>query len=95
MPGKAVNPMKNIVGTLFDYLVEHPRLVRMLLWEQAEGFQTYKQIFSQFETDETEPLLRIFEKAQKAGLLHSDFSPLIQITMALQVCLSYFSWLPM
>lgn len=87
--------LKTIVGSLFDYLVEHPRLVRMLLWEQAENFQTYKMILPQFETDDTEPLIKIFARAQKAGLLHSDFSPIVQLTMALQVCLTYISWLPM
>lgn len=87
--------LETIVGVLFDYLADHPRLVRMLLWEQAEGWQTYKHIFSQFETDDVEPLTKLFERAQKAGLLHSNVSPILQITMALQVCLTYLSWLPM
>ena len=87
--------LEQIIGLLFDYLADHPRLVRMLLWEQAEGWHTYKRIFSQFEPNEVEPLTLLFEKAQKAGLLHSNISPVLQLTMALQVCLSYLTWLPM
>lgn len=84
-----------IIGTLFDYMAEHPRLVRMLIWEQAEGWQTYKQIYEQFSPDDIEPFEMLFNAAKKAGLLHSDFSPALQITMALQVCLSHLSWIPM
>src|SRR5258706_913533 len=32
--------LETLVTTFFDYLVEHPRFMRMLLWEQAEGWQT-------------------------------------------------------
>lgn len=87
--------LETIIGTLFDYMAAHPRLVRMLAWEQAEGWQTYKKIYEQFSQDDTEPFERLFAGAKRAGLLHSDFSPIIQLTMALQVCLSHLSWLPM
>src|SRR5260370_23027644 len=33
--------LEKIVGILFDTLLEHPLLMRMLVWEQAEGWQTY------------------------------------------------------
>ena len=38
--------LETIVGSLFDYLLEHPRFMRMQLWEMAEGWQTYKQVVS-------------------------------------------------
>src|SRR5579859_2789181 len=44
--------LETAIGTLFDYLLEHPRLVRIIHWEQAEGWQTYAKVFSQFETDD-------------------------------------------
>jgi TetR/AcrR family transcriptional regulator len=86
--------LETIVGALFDYLVEHPRLVRILLWEQAEGWQTYKKIFSQFDTEDVDQFETLFRTARKAGLLRSDLSPVIQLTMALQLCMSHLAYIP-
>jgi TetR/AcrR family transcriptional regulator len=83
------------VNTIFDYLVEHPRFMRMLLWEQAEGWQTYAKIIAQFNTEDTEPFVVLFHKARSAGLLRSDFVPVIQLTMVLQICLSYLTFIPL
>ena len=87
--------LETIVTTLFDYMVAHPRFMRMLLWEQAEGWQTYSRIISQFNTGDTEQLEALFRKARSAGLLRSDFVPLIQLTMVLQICLSYLTFIPL
>ena len=87
--------LEGIVIALFDYLVAHPRLMRMLLWEQAEGWQTYTKIISQLNTGDTEPFVTLFQKAHRAGLLRSDFVPLIQLTMALQICMSYLTFIPL
>src|SRR5690242_20403121 len=81
-----------IAGTLFDYLQERARLIRILNWEVAEGFQTYAKIVSQFPQEDTEVLRVLFQKAQRAGLMHSDFSPLVQLTLVLFICMSYLSW---
>jgi len=87
--------LETIVTVFFDYLVAHPRFGRMLLWEQAEGWQTYSRILSQFNTDDTEQFEAIFRKAWSAGLLRSNFVPLIQLTMILQICLSYLTFIPL
>ena len=90
--------LETIVGVLFDYLVEHPRLLHIIAWEQAESWQTYKKIFSQFEAEDTADVERfdtIFRVAYQAGLLRSNFPFVIQITLALQIVLSYLSWQPM
>ena len=94
-PHKLKAILEMIVIALFDYLVEHPRLMRLLLWEQAEGWQTYAKIISQFSTGDTEPLVTLFRKAHNAGLLRSDFDPLIQVTMVLQICQSYLTYIPL
>ncbi len=87
--------LEKIVGILFDYLVEHPRFVRMIVWEQAEGWQTYAKIISQFNTEDTEPLEALFHRARSAGLLRFDFDPLMQLTLILQICLSYLTYIPL
>jgi AcrR family transcriptional regulator len=87
--------LEKIVGIIFDYLVAHPRFMRTMLWEQAEGWQTYAKIISQFNTEDTEPFEALFHKAHSAGLLRSDYVPLIQLTMVLQICLSHLSFIPL
>lgn len=87
--------LETTVQTLFDYLLEHPRLMRILLWEQAEGWQTYAKIASQFDTEDVEQFEKLFSKARSAGLMRSDFDPAIQLTMALQICLSYLAFVPL
>lgn len=42
------------IGGLFDYLVDHPRLMHILLWEMAEGWQTYAKISTNLPTDKAE-----------------------------------------
>ena len=87
--------LETAIGALFDYLLEHPRLIRIILWEQAEGWQTYTKILSQFETENTDQLRTLFSKAKSAGLLRSDFDPLIQLVLAEQMCWSYLASIPL
>jgi AcrR family transcriptional regulator len=84
-----------LVRTTFDYLVDHPRLRRILTWEMAEGWQTYTRIAAQFMTGESDPFEPLFAKARSAGLLRSDFPAVIQLTLMFQACKSYLAFLPM
>ena len=87
--------LEKIATALFDYLVEHPRLTRILLWEMAEGWQTYAKIAPQMNTDELELFEKLFRKAHKAGLLRSDFVPVVQFSLCFQICQSYLASLPL
>lgn len=84
-----------MVQTLFDYLLEHPRLVRILTWEMAENWQTFAQIASQFPPQETAQFEPLFHKAHRGGLLRSDFVPMIQLTMMVPICQVYLAYLPL
>jgi AcrR family transcriptional regulator len=87
--------LETIATALFDYLIEHPRLVRIMLWAMAEGWQTYAKIAPQFNTDDIDLFEGIFHKAHSAGLLRSNFTPVIQLTLCWQICLSYLAFLPL
>ena len=87
--------LETTIGAVFDYMLEHPRLVRMSHWEQAEGWQTFASIFTQFQTEDVDQFKAIFDSARKAGLLRSDFDPLIQLTLAEQICWSYLAAIPL
>ncbi len=87
--------LQTIVTAIFDYLAARPLFVRMLLWEQAEGWQTYSRMAAQFDTSDAEQFEAFFRKAYRAGLLRLDYVPLIQLTMILQLCLSFLTFIPL
>ena len=87
--------LETVVHITFDYLVTHPRFLRILTWEMAEGWQTYTRIVSQFLPEDTSQFDTLFQRACGAGLLRSAFSPLIQLTLIFQVCQSYLAFLPL
>jgi len=83
--------LETLVRMTFDYLVEHPRFLRILTWEMAEGWQTYVQIASHFAREEGDQVETLFQEAQNARLLRSDFSPTIQLILILHLCQSYLA----
>ena len=87
--------LETVIGGVFDYMLGHPRLARIILWEQAEGWQTYGKIMGQFDTGDVDRFRALFARARNAGLLRSDFDPLIQLTVAEQMCWSYLSSIPL
>lgn len=87
--------LETAVQAVFDYLVERPRLLRVLTWEMAEGWQTYAHLASQFPPDESNQFEALFKGAWRAGWLRSDYSALIQFTLIFQVCQSYLAFLPL
>ena len=87
--------LETVIGALFDYMLEHPRIMRIILWEQAEGWQTYTKILSQFDTEDVDKFRTLFNTARGAGLLRSEVDPLIQLVVAEQVCWSYLSTIPL
>lgn len=87
--------LEAMVRTLFDYLLAHPRFVRILMWEMAEGWQTYAQISSRFPSEDVDLFQSLFQRTEETALFRSDFVPTIQLTMALQMCITYLSSLPL
>ncbi|HLH63401.1 MAG TPA: TetR/AcrR family transcriptional regulator [Ktedonobacteraceae bacterium] len=87
--------LEAVISVVFDAFLKRPRVMRIILWEQAEGWQTYKKIMSQLDTEDVDQLRTFFAKARDAGLLRSDFDPFIQIVMAEAFCWSYLSSIPL
>ena len=86
--------LKTALGAFFDYMVQHPRLMRMVIWEHAGGWRTYAKIASLFEVEGLEQLEALFKGAQKAGLLRSDGDPFVLFLLAEQICWFFPTSLP-
>ena len=83
------------VGWYFDYLVEHPRIQRIYMWEMAEGWQTFSRIITQRDFDDVDQFAPIFAKLQGAGLLRSNLNPLLQLSTALFTVALYLAIMPL
>ncbi len=87
--------LRKYVALYFDYLVEHPRVLRIYMWEMAEGWQTFSKIVSQRDYDDVDAFQPVLDKLQSVGLLRSNLSPLLQFSPALFVSALYLSLLPL
>ncbi|QBD78881.1 TetR/AcrR family transcriptional regulator [Ktedonosporobacter rubrisoli] len=87
--------LKTAVGTMIDYMQEHPRIMRIILWEHAEGWQTMEKIISQFEPNDIRQMEAIFARARKAGLLRPDLDVTALPLLMIQICWSYPTMLPL
>jgi TetR/AcrR family transcriptional regulator len=87
--------LETMVGVLFDVLLTHPHVVRIIIWEQAEGWQTYTKIMSAFDTSDVDQLRAAFNNARRAGWLRSDFDPFIQLVLAEELCWTYLTSIPL
>jgi len=87
--------IQSMAGAFFDYLLAHPRLLRILTWEMAGGWRMFAGIAEGFPSENSERFELFFRTAREAGLLRSDFLPKIQFSMLMQVCMAYLSFSPL
>jgi TetR/AcrR family transcriptional regulator len=83
------------VGWYFDYLVEHPRVQRIYVWEMAEGWQTMSKVFTKQDFDDVDQFAPVLDKFQGAGLLRSGLHSILQLSTALFTCALYLSLPPL
>jgi TetR/AcrR family transcriptional regulator len=86
--------LKTALEELFDFMMAHPQIMRMIMWEHAEGWQTYNRLASLFKVEGFEQLEKIFARARAAGVLRSNFDPILLLLLAEQICWIYPTSLP-
>lgn len=87
--------LENMIRANFDYLVDHPHILNILLWEMADRWKTYIRISSEFSQEVVEPFYQVCREAVENGILKSDFAPFIQITITQPICQIYLAYLPL
>src|SRR5579884_2831547 len=86
--------LSSACGAFFDYMVEHPHVMRLFNWEQAEGWQTFTQIASQFEPEDLRKFEALFQRAHNSGLLRRDLDLVVMVVLIQQICWSSPAALP-
>ncbi|GHO97112.1 TetR family transcriptional regulator [Reticulibacter mediterranei] len=87
--------LKETVGEFFDYQIKHPRVMRMVIWEMAEGWQGYAKIMSERDREDMMEFRALLRKAQEAGLFRSGLDPAIQLTLVVYLSMFYESFIPL
>ncbi len=87
--------LQTYLKAYFDYLLAHPLIARIYLWEMAEGWKTYAQIVSERDFDEVLHLKPLLSSLQSAGLVRPDLDPFFQLITAEVYTLAYLACLPL
>ena len=87
--------LRNMCGTFFDYMVEHPQSMRLFNWEQAKGWQTFLQLASQFEPEDLTRFEVLFRQARSAGIVRADLDIVVVVVLIQQICWSAPAALPL
>lgn len=87
--------LRSLLSAYFDYLVAHPRLVRILNWEMAEGWQTYSKIATERDQADINTLNLVMQKVEESGLLRSPFNVTGQLILALVSSHLYLGLMPL
>src|SRR5581483_2893014 len=87
--------LRSTCGAIFDYMVAHPKLMHLFNWEQAEGWQIFTRIASQFEPEDLTRFEALFLNARRAGLLRSDLDSVVMVVLIQQICWSALAALPL
>jgi TetR/AcrR family transcriptional regulator len=89
--GRIRDLLRRFVGLYFDYLVEHPNVLRIYNWEMAEGWQTFSKIWNERDRQDVAEFTPVFANIQRAGLMRAEPNPLIQYAVALFSCHTYLA----
>jgi TetR/AcrR family transcriptional regulator len=87
--------LEAIIRLIFDILIENPRMMRMLAWEAAEGWQTYRKVASQLNTEDAKLFKELMGQAKDAGLIRPGINPAMVFSIAYTTCIAYLNSIPL
>ncbi len=86
--------LETSVKVTFACFHGHPRFLRILTWEAAEGWQTFLAIVTEFDEEGRQSLTAIVTEARTNGLIHSDINTALFFALTLGLSQTYLSSLP-
>lgn len=87
------------ISWYFNYLAEHPRILRILAWEAAEGWRMFNSIFPteaevQRSLKYVEMYVNFIRRAQDTGLIAPEFDPMFLLISVTDMCIIYLLSIP-
>jgi TetR/AcrR family transcriptional regulator len=78
----------------FDYFLAHPKSLRIITWEAAEGWQTFMQVMTKLDLSRLEAIRKLLAKIQDTNLLRPGLDPTMMFSIIISICQSYLTSLP-
>ena len=82
------------IRTSFDFLQRHPRVLRIVTWEAAEGWQTFSAFATDFDIEGFANFRAVIAEAQSRGLIRPDLDMVIFFAIGLGMSQFYLSSIP-
>jgi TetR/AcrR family transcriptional regulator len=97
--GQVRTVFETAIRWYFNYLVEHPRILRILAWEAAECWCTFNSIFPtpdgvQRSLKHLETYISFIRRAQAAGLIAPELDPSFLLINMTDMCIMYLLSIP-
>jgi TetR/AcrR family transcriptional regulator len=92
-PHKLRAVLETVIRGNFDILRSSPVACRLLAWEAAEEWQTFKRLHER-GTGPSQRFERLITEAQRAGLIYPDLDPAVILTLIQDVSQMYLTALP-
>ncbi len=89
------NLLATVVRTVFNFLQAEPNLQRIIAWEAAEEWKTFKAIIVLFDTHDIDRIKALLYKTHDMHILRHDVDPVTLIPFVFSTCLSYPTFLPL
>jgi len=84
-----------ILESLIDFMIDHPHFMRLMNWEQAQGWSSFAKVSSQFEPTHFPQIEMLFKKAQESDLIRNDLDISFMLLLILQISWSVPSLKPL
>ena len=82
------------IRVAFDFFLMRPRILRIMAWEAAEGWQTFVAIATEFEVHGLHSFRAIIAEARDNGLIRPDIDTAMFFAIALGLGQSYLTSVP-
>ena len=87
------------ISWYFNFLLERPRILRILAWEAAESWRTFNSIFPtedevQRSLKYVETYVKFIRRAQDAGVIAPEFDPIFLLISVTDMCIIYLLSIP-
>jgi TetR/AcrR family transcriptional regulator len=78
----------------FDYLIAHPKTLRIVTWEAAENWQTFIQIMTKLDLSRLEQIKQLLAKIEAANVMRPGLDATMLFSIIISICNSYLTSLP-
>jgi TetR/AcrR family transcriptional regulator len=87
--------IRTLLESFIDFMIDHPYFMKLMNWEQAEGWSSLVQVSSKIEPTHFPQIKMLFRKAQEADLIRKDLDISFMLLLILQICWSAPSLFPL